>query len=214
MEGRFERKYKINGIEPQTVQANLMLHPAGFRVLYPDRRVNNIYFDTVDMATFRQNVDGVNQRKKFRLRWYGEQINTIEKPQFEIKIKHNELGTKEVTPFEDTGLEEMKILTKRVNEKSGSFAPLFPVLLNSYLRSYYISADGRFRVTIDRVLRYYSLLATSRFLGFTIEEQGVILEIKYDKDNEQYADLVMQNMPYRNTKSSKYVNGVVLTSGV
>ena len=211
---RFERKYKIEGLEAATVQGNILLHPAGFSELYPDRVVNNIYFDTVDLTTFRQNVDGVNQRKKFRLRWYGAITNEIEEAQFEIKIKHNELGTKEVTKVGAAQLHEIEKLTQIANKLSNNFAPLYPVLLNAYLRSYYGSADGRFRVTIDRELQYYSMIGQHQFSGFVHEETGIILEVKYEEADEQKAALVLQNLPFRHTKSSKYVNGVLMTSGI
>ncbi|KAA3634606.1 MAG: VTC domain-containing protein [Bacteroidetes bacterium] len=209
---RFERKFKINGIERETVVANLRVHPAGFRVLHPDRQVNNIYFDTIDLTTFHQNVAGINQRKKFRMRWYGDDVETMKKSQFEIKIKHNELGTKKVTKCGKLKFSDLSKITDLANEYSETFAPLYPTLMNAYTRSYYTSADGRFRVTIDRNLYYYSLLGQTKFYGYRVEEPGVILEVKYEEADDNLAGFVLQNLPYRHTKSSKYVNGVSLTS--
>ena len=210
---RFERKYKVEGIEAETIRANLLTHPAGFRELYPNRRVNNIYFDTIDLTTFNQNVAGVNQRKKFRMRWYGYDMKNLISPKFEVKIKHNELGTKEITPCEDIAFKEMEKMTSWANQYSNNFAPLFPVLLNAYERSYLSSADGRFRLTIDRKLQYYSLLGQHEFNGYLHEESGVIIEVKYEEDDDKKAGFILQNLPYRHTKSSKYVNGVTMTAG-
>ncbi len=201
------------GIEAETVRSNLLLHPAGFRELFRDRQVNNIYFDTFDLTTFHQNVDGVNQRKKFRMRWYGEVIQTMKSPQFEIKIKHNELGTKKVTACEDLSFTELERITELANEKSENFTPLFPALLNSYERSYMSSADGRFRITIDQNLYYYSMLGRTDFNGYLVQEPGVILEVKYEEEDDNKAGFILQNLPYRHTKSSKYVNGVSMTTG-
>lgn len=209
---RFERKYKISGLETETVVANLLTHPAGFRVLHPDRQVNNIYFDTIDLTTFHQNVAGINQRKKFRMRWYGKKVKKLKKPQFEIKIKHNELGSKKVTKCENLKFRDLAKITEIANRHSENFAPLYPTLMNAYTRSYYSSADGRFRVTIDRNLFYYSLLGQTEFHGYRVEEPGVILEVKYEEADDQEAGFVLQNLPYRHTKSSKYVNGVSMTS--
>ena len=199
-------------MEAQTVRANLMLHPAGFRELHPDRQVNNIYFDTVELTTFHQNVSGENQRKKFRMRWYGDDFDQLRSPQFEIKIKHNELGWKKVTQCPDLAFSELETITALANEHSENFAPLYPVLLNSYERSYFTSADGKFRITIDWNLRYYSLMGQTVFLGYLQEEPGIILEIKYEEEDDQQAGFVLQNLPYRHTKSSKYVNGVSMTA--
>ena len=209
---RFERKYKIVGMEAETIRANLRLHPAGFTDLYPDRRINNIYFDTIELTTFNQNVAGENQRKKFRMRWYGYEMETLKSPRFEIKVKHNELGTKKVTACPDLPFSNIDKLTTFANEHSKNFAPLFPVLLNSYERSYLSSADGRFRITIDRKLQYFSLLGRKSFTGYLKEESGVILEVKYEEEDDDNAPFILQNLPYRHSNSSKYVNGVVLSS--
>ena len=77
----------------------IRLHPASFRTLYPPRQVNNIYFDTRDLLGFRQNIAGQNERRKYRVRWYGEEVKAVSKPRFEIKRKHNELGDKLVSPI-------------------------------------------------------------------------------------------------------------------
>ena len=210
---RFERKYKIEGMEAETIRENLRLHPAGFSELYPDRRINNIYFDTIELTTFNQNVAGENQRKKFRMRWYGYDMKALESPRFEVKIKHNELGTKDITNCSNLLFAELDKITTFANEHSDNFAPLFPVLLNSYERSYLSSADGRFRITIDRKLQYFSLLGRTTFTGYLLEEPGVIVEVKYEEEEEDKAGFVLQHLPYRHTKSSKYVNGVILSSG-
>ena len=39
---------------------------------FPDRIVNNVYFDTPDLAAFEANLWGAPERRKCRLRWYGE----------------------------------------------------------------------------------------------------------------------------------------------
>ncbi|MCB0625979.1 MAG: VTC domain-containing protein, partial [Saprospiraceae bacterium] len=71
-------------------------HPASFRPLHPERQINNVYFDTCDLAAYQQNLMGVADRRKIRLRWYGEGATRMNAAQLEIKSRSNETGSKEV----------------------------------------------------------------------------------------------------------------------
>ena len=51
-------------------------------------RVSSLYFDTPYDKALRQKIDGVNQREKFRLRYYGEDTSFI---RLEKKFKINGL---------------------------------------------------------------------------------------------------------------------------
>lgn len=209
---RFERKYRIEGKSIAMVKQLLRFHPAGFRTLYPDRQINNIYFDTGDMTTFTQNVYGINERKKYRLRWYGEDLQEILNSQFEIKIKHNELGEKETHDFPDSRLKDLSRITRHASRILTPALPLRPVLLNSYNRSYFGSMDGKFRLTIDVDLRYHSLLVSPAFRKYLIRDDAIIVEVKYDETVDQEVEFITQHMPFRQGKHSKYVNGVFMTN--
>lgn len=210
---RYERKYRIENLHPNVLLQSIRLHPAGFRKIYPDRQINNIYFDTPELLTYKENVMGIAKRNKYRVRWYGFEPTQIKKAQFEIKHRHNEVGTKTIHKVADFSLDNLKDITKTVNDLSNSYryAHLQPVLMNSYVRSYFGSYDNKFRVTVDSRLRYHSWLTASKFVNYKVEEENIlILEIKYDKLTDEDIDYVMQYFPYRRTKNSKYVNGVDL----
>lgn len=208
---RFERKYRIDDKSVAAVKQLMRFHPASFRELYPDRQVNNIYFDTPTLSTFHQNVNGNNERKKFRVRWYGEDVRAIESPTFEIKIKHNELGSKETMPVLPFSLDHLQPITQQVNRISSQSLALQPVLLNSYYRSYLISNDGKYRLTLDHQMTYHSLLNAPRFRKYYIHDDAVILEVKYEEADDNQVNFITQNMPFRQGKHSKYVNGVQMT---
>ena len=59
---------------------------------YNNRMVNSIYFDDVNFSSVRDNLAGIAQRNKLRLRWYGNQKNSL--PIFEVKTKNGRLGKK------------------------------------------------------------------------------------------------------------------------
>ena len=208
---RFERKYRISEITPETIASLVRNHPAGFTIAFPDRRVHNIYYDTQELKAFYENVHGVNRRIKYRIRWYGENKYEIIAPKIEMKIKRNTLGEKKAKSINTFSFENLINTSQEVNAFAAEPYHLHPVLTNSYLRSYYLSADGLFRITIDRQLQYNSMLATLSSPGATIDDPAVILEIKYDEAQDVKSGEILQYLPFRHTKSSKYVTGVELT---
>ena len=209
---RYERKFKIDHLALHLVEQTIRLHPAAFRKIFPDRKVNNIYFDTPDLTTFKENVMGIADRKKFRIRWYGNPVQEISNPVFEIKIKKNQLGDKISKTFPAFNLSQLNFSDKVIKEFSESTEVIYPTLLNSYLRSYYGTSDGKFRLTIDRKMQYSSFVKKKKFLAKSIEDQGVIMELKYDEHWDGTTDFITQYFPYRMTKSSKYVTGMELVN--
>ncbi len=210
---RHEKKYKLEHYSLAILEQAIRSHPAGFRKIFPDRKVNNIYFDTPALSTYADNVIGIAERKKFRVRWYGEQGNEVKRPRFEVKIKQNYLGTKEIFDVDDFELNNIPELTTRINKLLNSKNVLSPILMNSYWRSYFGTSDGKFRITIDRTLAYSSMLVyAGRSIPRPTYDKGYILELKYDKEFDGSTDRITQFLPFRQTKSSKYVTGVLLTS--
>lgn len=207
---RYERKYRILGLSLAEVEQLLNAHPASFRSLYPDRQVNSIYLDTVDYHTWNQNVMGQNERKKYRIRWYGPLASHVSSPQFEIKQKHNELGWKEILPLADFNLENPESAYREIFQKHPELSQLEARLINSYTRSYLISFDGKFRLTLDRTMRFYSPDTIKTESLYSEIDPGIILEIKYEEENDKQIHTITQYLPFRQTKHSKYVQGVQL----
>lgn len=206
---RYERKFKMYNFTPRIIEQIIKLHPASFTKIYPDRQINNIYYDTATLTTYWDNVNGVSSRKKFRVRWYGDDPAIIVKPHFEIKGRVNELGTKKVIRIDDFDLDNLRFLTRIVNEISDTPGRLQPVLMNSYKRSYFGTKDGEFRVTIDWNVRYFAMMLAQRFTRYTVEDtSAVVVEIKYDREMDDFTDRITQHFPFRQTKNSKYVTGI------
>lgn len=210
---RYERKYKIDHLSKYAVEQAVKLHPAGFRKIFPNRQVNNIYFDTPDYQTGLQNIEGVNQRKKYRLRWYGTNLLDINNPRLETKIKHNELGTKLIVKLDDTRLDNLATITKEVNQKQENrLLLLYPTLLNTYQRSYFGTTNGKFRMTVDWDLQFYAPLHKAAFSQQALSQTGVVLELKYEAADDELAREIFKYLPFRQTKNSKYVTGLILNN--
>ena len=68
---RFERKWTYDNVD------NLMLHNVllrskfFFSIQYPKRKINSLYFDDLNYSSINENLDGVSEKKKYRIRWYG-----------------------------------------------------------------------------------------------------------------------------------------------
>ncbi len=217
IDGRFERKFLVEDLELAEIESLVHLHPAHFTRPYAPRHVNNVYFDSADFSSFRANVDGVAARTKLRIRWYGDLFGRIERPVLERKSKAGLLGTKDsfrLPPLDmapgvsaadmrsaltDAGLPDELLDYVRVME---------PALLNRYRRSYHLSGDGKFRLTIDSELEFrpFDRLGSSFLHTFT--EPVVVVEIKYDQRHDREAEHISSAFPFRLTKSSKYVSGI------
>jgi hypothetical protein len=81
--------------------------------------------------------------------------------------------------------------------------------LNSYSRKYYLSADNRFRVTVDFKLLYHKI--DKQFNNFNFapkSDENKIVELKYALNDDFDANKVSTQFPFRLNKNSKYVNGV------
>ncbi|GJM31986.1 MAG: VTC domain-containing protein [Saprospiraceae bacterium] len=204
---RYEHKYVVENFHAFEVEHLVRMHPAGFRKAFPDRQVNNIYFDTADFSTFQHNLMGISKRHKYRIRWYGNPIETVRNIRLETKIKDNQLGRKE---WEDREVEDWNSLINLIpNLNWTKELQLQPALLNAYQRAYYSTFNGKFRITVDHRLQFGPFNSSFPRLVHELPHK-VILELKYDQALEHEADRITQYIPFRIDKHSKYVTGTSL----
>jgi len=219
MEGyRYERKFVSPNISEKEVEMLVKLHPACFSELYPQRYINNLYFDTHAFNNLHDNLEGQNHRFKLRIRWYGDLTGLIEKPVMETKIKKSFVGTKVSHVLNslliDSNFDRQDI--KKCIEDSDipenvkqNVNAMNPVLFNRYRRKYYQSWDKKFRITVDNELMFY--WAENKFNLHLFPEHNsdsIILELKYNYQDDDKAHIISSYFPFRMTKNSKYVSGV------
>ena len=160
---RHEIKLLVEHGDLARIKMWLRLHRANFSPTYPQRRVNNIYFDTEDLANVEANLAGISERRKLRLRWYGE-TSCLEHGAWEIKCKQAGLGWKiaqQVT--ESITLSRMswpQVLGHLRASATGAVGihlahSSSPTLINHYQRLYYASWDGSVRATVDYQQAFY-----------------------------------------------------------
>lgn len=216
---RYERKFVVSGLSKHEVESIILLNPALFAEIFHERKVNNIYFDTIEFDNYLDNIVGFSKRLKVRIRWYGDLFGVVNRPVLEIKIKDGLVGSKISYPLEQFSLsEDITIDTIYEIFKSSAGIPeavKYELLctnfsiLNNYRRKYYLSADNDFRITIDSDLNYYKIHNyDNTFLNVNEDKITVVVELKYDSDKDSYADSITSHLPFRLYKSSKYVSGI------
>ena len=208
---RYERKYLMDLADYRQVRSELLLHPCGLKVQHPDRRINNIYFDTHELNALQANLFGVQERSKHRLRWYGDSLLPAGPARWETKMKLNTLGAKSVQTVNIPHNATIAEIGRLINDEVDRTAQLIPVLLNSYKRSYFISADGKYRFTIDRDLEFTTISANQTTARRPFESRHVIVELKYDREWDDDVSEVLDYLSLRQTKSSQYVTGMLTT---
>ena len=217
---RFERKFVFPNSNHEDIVQRVYQHSFGFKEVHHQRKINNVYFDDSNYNFYKQNVEGVANRIKLRLRWYGIDTSMIKNPTIEIKKKLGEVGDKESFKLRDTSLslDEMSIseLHSFILQNS-EFNPalnhllkvLHPTLLNTYERRYFLSFCGRFRITVDFNQTFYNPNYNS-FETSKLSLLDTVVELKYALGDDADAREVSQQIGTRLSKNSKYVNGVNL----
>lgn len=189
-----------------------------FREVYHERQINNIYFDTNDYRFYFDNVDGVSNRQKVRIRWYGKMMGEIIDPKLEFKIKKGLVGDKWTYNLNSFLMSNQIGLTslQQVFKDSGLGNPIFemirdlkPTLLNSYRRRYFVSANKKFRITLDYDVNYRNIKDKFNCFGAIAEQDSFnVVELKYNLEDDKLANQVTTQFTFRLSKNSKYVNGV------
>jgi SPX domain protein involved in polyphosphate accumulation len=213
---RYERKFFLSEITTQELEGLVKFHPAIFSEIFNQRFINNIYFDTINLNNFNDNVEGTTDRVKVRIRWYGDLFGYIERPILEIKIKNGLLGKKmsmSIEPFEFNSKSNIANIVSNLDIRNDKlnidFRTLYPSLVNRYKRKYFQSCDKKYRITIDSEQSFYKINNTNNFfLNIVNDNKSVIMELKYDEINDGGANLITSKFPFRVSKSSKYVNGL------
>jgi len=215
---RYERKFFITHLTRHEVESAIRIHPAIFSEIYYERRVNNIYIDSFDMVNYFDNVIGLEKRTKVRIRWYEDMLSDIQDPVLEFKIKNGLVCSKASFPlhgfrldanFSKATLQDL-FKTSEISDRLKLDLKCMDIsLLNSYKRKYFLSADKRYRLTLDSNLEFYGMTVfKNQFLDRSVDHASVILEVKYGEDHDSEANRITSLFPFRMTKSSKYIMGI------
>lgn len=221
---RYELKILFPVFEKDTILRNLFSNSLMIREIYHERQINNIYFDSLGYSDYLANLHGDALRKKYRIRWYGELHQKALEPTLELKYKQGLVGGKKFVKLPDFSFNSdfshcdyFALLRKTFSEYSdeqqhmlGELLSRNPVLVNTYKRRYFLTANEKYRLTIDIDMNY-SHFDNAKILTpqrFGCAEPNVVLEIKFESENVDGATKLINELGYRIYKNSKYVNGI------
>jgi len=208
---RFERKWIYRSGDYLALVNSLIRSNFFFNTQYPKRTVNSIYFDSLDYSSIRQNLDGVSNKKKIRVRWYGEEDKLV-KPLLEVKSKRGSETKKEsynineLNGLEFLNFKNLEIIKNFINKKIKTNKIIYPILTTNYNREYFISSNGKVRATVDYNLKSIFLKNQSQLDIKKNFSFVCILELKYATKLDKYVRENLREMTLRLSKNSKFVN--------
>ena len=212
---RFERKWVFDNNDYNQIYISLYRSNFYFIDHFPDRQVNSIYFDDQHHSSIVQNIDGISDKKKYRLRWYGN-FKNIKDPVFEVKKKNGFEVSKDnfsLPKLNNLNLfknDDIDFLASFINDNFNFTNKLFPILTTHYLRSYFISSNKLVRATIDRNLKSL-ILYQNKNSDIIKEFNDIILELKYDLNLDNYVRQNLGSTSVRLSKNSKFINSATVT---
>lgn len=224
LDARREVKFVANEMFIAALYPWLRLHRACFTECYEARWINNIYFDTVDCKAYADNLSGISVRNKVRYRWYGVPHLQESTGTLEIKRRRNCYGWKLKYPAQlqlgDVPVRWLRIKQALVDSLSADgrqwlLANPCPILFNRYYRRYFLSGDKKIRITLDTQHRVYDQRTKSLP---NLEKPAMrvpvsIVEIKFNRMDQLRAASIIQGIPIRVSRNSKYATGVASITG-
>jgi hypothetical protein len=228
MKLRYERKYLVNNSILTALRSRLVpfVKPDKFAVdnlVYPEYTVRSIYFDTPTMDALMDKVEGLNERRKLRIRGY-DAPDSNTKVFMEIKRKiGNRIGkNRALVPWVGlSDLLEWGTSPEHAIAKEDQNKFLFylnkenqqPVNLIVYDREPYLGRfDKTVRVTFDKNIRskfkpdIFELFSNDNLTS--VWPSHFILEIKYDNaPMPSWAKSIVEEFNLSSQALSKYAEG-------
>ncbi len=214
---RSEIKHLISPTDKISICANLSAVAQRDPHAGPDGKylIRSLYFDNLYDKALREKLDGVNEREKFRIRYYNGDTSLIH---LEKKVKRGGLGYKVSANL--TAEEARRIVAGDTAWMPASGRALVvelyskmksqglrPQTIVDYTRTPFIYGPGNVRVTIDENIR--TGLRCTDFLNpdcVTIPagDAAIVLEVKWDDYLPGIIRKAVQLRGRRETAFSKY----------
>ena len=220
---RFERKFIIPFHYQDFIYEIISNFPSRFIEIFEEREINNIYMDTVNFDIFKENIDGLSNRNKIRIRWYGEKYGPI-KGKLEIKSKTGKVGKKtyfKIDNFNFNSKSNFKDIRNEILKNNiphtlkEYFIKSYPTLFNRYSRRYFLSHDSKIRITIDfRINNYKISNSPINHILLPYSIPHMIMEVKYSSKEDIGENIISSALPFRSSKYSKYITGLLHLEGI
>ncbi|MDC1355961.1 VTC domain-containing protein [Pseudomonadota bacterium] len=228
---RSEKKFTFSLIDLDRIRDLVLGSNFAVKKAFNERFVNSLYMDSYHLNNYEDNLSGISNRVKARLRWYSdhpeEKITASSTMNFEIKARSNTIGSKLSNTI---NIKDNNIFLEKNNHKlmiqlrhllPKSMLPFIDSysefsLFSSYCREYYEDHNGELRITIDKMLVFSkvnpnNVFKNNKLNGISVE-YGV-LEIKKPllRDNKIH-DVELDIQLLRPGRHSKYAVGINLVN--
>jgi SPX domain protein involved in polyphosphate accumulation len=191
------------------------------RPAYEDRNVNSLYFDDTEFLSVRENLAGISNRKKLRLRWYHlNDEQKISNVSLEEKAREGRLGHKNVIKIPSLEKDLLRISLSEIQSeiwaectKTAELAMILdrhfvPTIHLNYLRKYFTSANG-VRITIDQDIRFYPLSPVLELYKFpAVHYPKFVIEIKFEPHLKNEVERLIRKLNMTPKRHSKYLAGL------
>jgi hypothetical protein len=178
--------------------------------------VRSLYFDTLGGSAFFDKIDGVEYRKKYRIRYYNNDTDFI---RLESKLKIDDLSKKTQERISlDLAQHLMKGEIDEIELKPNSVLTDFaldiklnalrPSVIVDYQRTAFLQKELDVRITFDELIRsrvYDTDLFKTDYASITVlEPEEVVLEVKYNDIIPSTIADVIKHTPMIRLAVSKY----------
>lgn len=217
---RHELKYVITPIQYHLLKGRLQafMKRDGHAGKDGNYFIRSIYFETPGADTLAEKENGVDNRKKYRIRYYennpkksfleckSKKGTRISKSTYELTEEERDLLLDGKAPFPENGLcGDGNVLEELVMQmKARRFAPAIVV---DYLREAYVYDVSNVRITFDKELAGGSVencLQKKRFLPNILAPGDMILEVKYDDYLPAHIGEILSGVGLTQVAASKF----------
>ena len=157
---RYERKFILDSYLINSIEDLKNFSIGNIYEIYDSRTINSIYLDYDNLSFAKENINGISNRRKIRIRYYGCS-KYLDSPRLEIKVKFGNIGNKDLYAIDKDELYKNKFsigfIEAVANNKSLAneiVNLLKPKLIISYQRKYFLSQCRRFRFTLDNNINF------------------------------------------------------------
>lgn len=221
MEWRAEEKYLVTDAQLALLRAELS------QVMGQDEHskdgsylIRSLYFDDMADTCLRENEAGVNNRSKFRIRTYNNDLSFIRLEEKRTKNGYKHKDSAALTqlelahymlmaegPYLGTISDEDDFVKKKLYAQILT-RRMHPVAVVEYEREAFVEASGNVRITFDRNIGGSSdvrdFVKTYAAVKPVLPAGQHILEVKYDEFLPDHIKKIIDGGHYLRTAFSKY----------